>query len=238
MNKVLCLMLFALMLISFPMTSFASDYAVLLNECEALMENAKNDDSLTHLVVGTPEEEDYVTDVYFNANTNNPYLLATWLKVITHTPVEFEWSFSEAFGRCSESFQESIVFSSTLEANSMTPLINTQTLNALASETEGHIQFYPFASAYLHQTVDGIEWEICPLVILDSENQIFEGAMYVFVRKLENLENGLIALSEYLSTDPEVNYRLLHMQIEGGQTFDDSDASNIQVWFDLYESVL
>lgn len=238
MIKFKCLFCLIVYLFSLASSCLAGPEMDVWVACESVMENAKSNAPFTTIILSDPEEEKYTRKMRFDANNEHPYMLSSWLMSSTVAPSSYEWNNSAGYSRCIQAISEMANLSQGLQQYTPYTPINLQTLNSLLDSTNGTFQLYGFNTAYTYAVLENEQkWELCPFVILDSSNQIFEGNMYLYMRKIEPVDDAADEITEYLISEPETTYMLLHHLINSNENIDEADMNNIKAWLEMFERV-
>lgn len=208
---------------------YVGQYSVIWDALNTRFQESYANEKLTTLSF-----QDQELELRLDVNTPTVHLITSWFKQTAITPNE-TWTANDAMLRFLDAFSWMAQLSHDVlqSYTPYTPVDVTKYTDLFGSD--GNATVYGLLPAYISDTTkEGIIWEIMPLTFLDANSQMYESAMYLYIR-IVNEETGNSI--EWMLADQQQVYELLKLITEHSVTLSgtDTDMSNISVWLSAYE---
>lgn len=209
----------------------SSNNAIVWNALNAKFQTAFNNEKLTTLNI-----EDHGIQLRMDVNTPTVRMLTTWFKQTQFAAGNEGWTANDAMLRFLDAFSWMAQLSQDV-LQSYTPYtpVDVNKYTELF-DSEGKASVYGLLPAYVtDMTQEEIRWEVLPLTFLDGNSQLYESAMYLYIRIVDE---KAATCTEWMLTDQQQVYDLLKIIAEYNTTLaaDDTDMANLNAWFDGYEN--
>ncbi len=177
-------------------------------------------------------------DVSLDLNAqNNPQrntTLGSWITKTTEQETEIAYgkeALMEAFYRAMERIQ-------TIEnAGNEIGLIRYDELQK-AKHQAGNLVMSTFDSLYTMVTLEaeGVTWEVLPVFFMNAEGQLHENAVYLYMRHLVQIDDGLVERVEWIESDQKIVYKLIKLLKERAKKTPDGTETDVDQWLWIYEA--
>lgn len=179
-----------------------------------------------------------IDDVSLDLNAqNNPKrntTLGSWITKTTEQGTEIAYgkeALMEAFYRAMERIQ-------TIEnAGNEIGLIRYDKLQK-AKHQAGNLVMSTFGSLYTLVTLENesVTWEVLPVFFMNTEGQLYENAVYLYMRHLVQMDDGLVERVEWIESDQKIVYKLIKLLKEHAKETIGETERELDQWLWIYEA--